>query len=62
MTFKGNDGGYLNAQSLLKAMFQKKGERFFINEIEISVLDVPTKKPINIAGTSRIKKSTRRRM
>jgi hypothetical protein len=48
MTFKGNDGAYLNAQSLVKSMFQKKGERFSINEIEISVLDVPIKKPINI--------------
>ena len=41
MTFKGKDGDYLAAQRMLKAMMQRKGERFSINGIDIAIADAP---------------------
>ena len=48
ITFKGDDGQYLDAHKMLKTMTQKKGEKWSINGIEISILDVPKNKTIKV--------------
>ena len=48
ITFKGNDSEYVAAQKLLKGVLNKKGERFLINEIEISITDTPKNRPMII--------------
>ena len=48
ITFKGNDSEYVAAQKLLKGILNKKGERFLINEIEISITDTPKNRPMII--------------
>ena len=46
ITFKGNDSEYIEAQKLLKSTLKNKGERFLINEIEISISDTPKNRPM----------------
>ena len=46
ITIKGNNEEYINAHKSIKDIFRKKGERFFINNNEVCVTDVPTNKPI----------------
>ena len=48
ITFKGNDSEYVAAQKLLKGVLNEKGERFLINEIEISITDTPKNRPMII--------------
>ena len=48
ITFKGNDSEYIAAQKVLKATLNRKGERFLINEIEISITDTPKNRPMII--------------
>ena len=46
ITFKGNDAEYIGAQKFLKSILKNKGERFLINEIEISISDTPKNRPM----------------
>ena len=48
ITFKGNDSEYVAAQKVLRCTLNKKGERFLINEIEISISDTPKNRPMII--------------
>ena len=48
ITFKGNDSDYVAAQKVLRCTLNKKGERFLINEIEISISDTPKNRPMII--------------
>ena len=48
VTFKGNDQEYFNAHHLVGELTKKKGDRFVINGVEISVADAPENKPVTI--------------
>ena len=54
ITIKGNDHEYIEANRMLKDLFQKKGEKFLINGISISINDVPKNKPINVEVKSKL--------
>ena len=47
-TITGNDLEYVEAQKVLKNSFKKKGERFLINEIEVTISDTPKNRPMII--------------
>jgi hypothetical protein len=47
-TFKGSDADYLKAHGVIMQMIQKKGDRFVINGVEISIVDAPQNKPVCI--------------
>ena len=44
---KGNDTEYINAHGKIVALFKKRGEKFIINGIEMSIADKQKNKPIN---------------
>ena len=48
VTFKGKDTEYINAHSKILDLFKKRGERFYLNGIELSIADKQKNKPINI--------------
>ena len=41
ITLKGNDSEYVEAQKVLKNTVKRKGDRFLINEIEVTISDTP---------------------
>ena len=45
VTFRGADNEYFKAHTLLMELIKKKGDRFVINGIEMSVADNPPNKP-----------------
>ena len=48
VTFKGKDKEYIAAHGKIVDLFKKKGEKFFLNGIELTILDKQKNKPINI--------------
>ena len=54
VTLKGKDKEYIAAHGKIVELFKKKGEKFFLNGIELSILDKQKNKPINIELKSKI--------
>ena len=48
VTFKGKDTEYINPHDKIVDLFKKRGERFYLNGIELSIADKQKNKPINI--------------
>ena len=48
VSFKGRDTEYINAHRKIVELFKKKGEKFLLNGIELSIVDKQRNKPINI--------------
>ena len=48
VSFKGRDIEYINAHGKIVELFKKKGEKFALNGIELSIADKQKNKPINI--------------
>ena len=46
ITFKGSQVEYIGAHEVLKLFFQKKGDKFSINNVDVSVIDLPKNKPV----------------
>ena len=49
VTFKGSDNEFFKAHNVLVELTKKKGDRFVINGIDISISDNPPNKPASIA-------------
>ena len=48
VTIKGKDTEYINANKKVASMFKKRGDKFKINGIELSISDAPKNKPVTI--------------
>ena len=48
ITFKGKETKYINANRKVAEMFKIKGDKFLINNFELSVCDAPKNKPITL--------------
>ena len=48
VTFRGSDTEYFKAHSMVRELTKKKGDRFVINDVEISIADNPENKPVTI--------------
>ena len=53
ITIKGDDDGYLESHKILKNFFGKKGDKYYVNGIDVRIVDLPKNKLIKVEVKSK---------